>query len=102
MLFVVGANAAVIGAAIYRFRMGFPGVFAGFVVVPDLLVVFDIDSDKYLLEAVFLTGLGQIDVVIFKNDLGAQLPVAFDAKADRMIVVNIIPLIFHIRLMLKS
>jgi hypothetical protein len=102
MLLMVRADTTVIRAAIYRLRMRLPGIFAGFIIIPYLFVIFDIDGDQDLLKTMFLTDLGKIYIPILKNDLGAQLPVTLDTKADSMIVIDIVPLIFHFLLMLKS
>jgi hypothetical protein len=75
--------------------MGLSRVFAGFIIVSDLFVILDVDGDQHFLKAMLLAGLGQIDFAVLENDLGTQLPVTFDAKADRMVVVNIVALIFH-------
>jgi hypothetical protein len=71
MLFVIGAYATVIGAAVYCLGVGFFWVFAGFVIIPYLFVIFDIDGDKYLLKTMFLAGFGKIHVPAFKNYLCA-------------------------------
>lgn len=102
MLLVVGADTAVVWTPIYRLGMRFFGIFAGFVVVSYLLVIFDIDGDKHFLKTMLLTGFGKIYIAILKNDLGAYLPMAFNTKADSMIIINIIPFISHILLRLKN
>jgi hypothetical protein len=102
MLLMIRTDTTVIRTAIYRFRMRLPGIFAGFIVISYLFVILDIDSDQHLLKAMLLADLGKIYIPVLKNDLGAQLPVTLDTKADSMIVIDIVPLIFHFRLILKS
>jgi hypothetical protein len=102
MLLVVGTYAAVIRATINGLCMRPDRVFAGFIVVPYLFVIFDIDGNKHFLKTMFLTGLGKIYIPILKDDLSAYLPVAFNAKADCMVIINIIPLIFHVLLLRRS
>ena len=96
MLFMIGTYTTVIRAAIDSRCMGLSRIFAGFIIVPDLFVILDVDGDQHFLKAMLLAGLGQIDFAILENDLGTQLPVAFNAKADRMVVINIVALIFHL------
>jgi len=95
VLFVIGADAAVIGAAMDGGGMWFPGVFAGLVVIPDVFVIFDIRGDHHFLKAMFLAGLGEIDLTFFEDDLRADLFVANDAETYGMVVIDIVAGIFH-------
>jgi len=92
---MIGADAAIVWATVDGLRVWFCRIFAGLVVVPDLFVVFDIYGEQYFLKAVFFAVLCHPYVVLLEDDLRAQLLVAFVAKTDRMIVVDIITLIFH-------
>jgi hypothetical protein len=95
VLFVIGADATVIRTPIDGAGMRPGGIFARFVIIPDLLIVFYIHSQQHFLKTMFFTALGEIDIFPLENDLRAHLPVAFVAKTYRMIIVYIIPFIFH-------
>ena len=47
----------------------------------------------FFLKTVFLTFFGNEDIAVFKYDFGIALSVTDIAKADRMVVVNIIAII---------
>ena len=95
VLFMIGTDAAVVRTAINRFRVRLTGIFACFVVIPDLFVIINIGGDHDFLKAMFLAGLGKVCFSRFEDDLGADLLMAHDAEADRMVVIDIIPFIFH-------
>jgi hypothetical protein len=90
VLFMVRANPTIVRAAINAFGVRLFGIFAGFVVIAYLLIILNIGSDQHLLEPVVFTDLDQEYLSFLENDLGAQLPVAFDTQADRVIVVYIV------------
>jgi hypothetical protein len=92
---MVGANAAVVRAAVHRFGMGFARVFAGLVVIAYLFVILYIGGDKHFLKTMFLTGFGKVHIAAFKNYFGVYLPVAFNAKAYGVVVVNVTAFVFH-------
>jgi hypothetical protein len=96
MLLMIGAYTTVIWAAIDGRSVGLSRIFAGFIIVSDLFVILDVNGNQHFLKAMLLAGLGQIDFAVLENDLGAQLPVAFNAKADRMVVIYVVAPIFHV------
>jgi hypothetical protein len=71
MLFVIGTDTAIVGAAEDGLGMRLPRIFASLIIIPDLFVIFDIGGDECFLKPMLLTGLGQIDLPLFKNDLCA-------------------------------
>jgi len=96
MLFMIRADTTIIWAAIDCRCMGFFRIFAGFIIVSDLFVILDVNGNQHFLKTMLLARFGKIDLAMLKNDLGAQLPVTFNAKADGMVVINIVALIFHV------
>ena len=76
-----------------RFGMWFYRIFRCLVIIPDLFIIRDIVRYEYFLKTVFLTFFGNEDIAVFKYDFGIDLSVTDIAKADRMVVVYIIPII---------
>ena len=95
MLFVVGADAAIVGAAVFSLGMRLFGIFGGLVIIPYLFIIGNVIGYQDLLETVSLTGFGDEHVGSLKNDLGIDLAVAYVAQADGMVVINVIAFIAH-------
>jgi hypothetical protein len=99
---MVRTNAAIVRAAINGFSVRPAGVFACLIVISYVFVIFNIGGDKHFLKTMFLASLGNIYITPLKNNFGVYLPVAFNAQAYGVVVINIIPFIFHAWLRMKS
>jgi hypothetical protein len=75
--------------------MWFARVFGCLIVIPDLFIIFNIGCDQHFLPAMLFTVLMEVNLSVFKNDLGADLPVTNNTKAGGMVVINIVALIIH-------
>lgn len=92
---MIRTNSTVVRTSKFRLRMGLPRVLGRLIVVPDLLVVFDIVCDHHLLKAVLGTPLGHVHRVVFEDDLCVDLAVTHDAKTLCVVVVDIISILAH-------
>ena len=95
MLLVVGADATVVGTSKYCFRVGLPRVFRSFVVVPDLFVIIYVVGDQPFSESMRFALFCQKYFAVLKYDLGVNFPVAFVAKTDRVIIIDVVSFKTH-------
>jgi hypothetical protein len=89
MLLMVRADAAIVRAAINSLGMWFSGIFRGFIIIANLLVVLDVVSDEYLLKTVLFAIFSQIYTTILQNNFGIDGPMANIAEAGGVIVIDV-------------
>ena len=92
---MIGTDATIQGASIDGFCMWGPWVFRCLIVIADLLIEFYVGGDNGPLGAVLFAKLPHHYEVIFKNDLRTNGLVTIMAQAGSMVVINVIPVIFH-------
>jgi hypothetical protein len=90
VLLMIGTDTTIIWTAEFCLRMWLQRILTRLIVVADLLVVFYIRRDEYLLETMLTAGFSHVDIVLLEDDLGADLLVAGRAEADGMIVVYVV------------
>jgi hypothetical protein len=89
VLLVVGAEAAVVGAAVVRGHVEAPGRLAGLHVVANAFVVLDVGGDAHLLPPVLGAALEHVHGPVFKDDFGLDAPQAVRAQAQGEVVVGV-------------
>ena len=84
---MICAQAAIVRTAIVRLSVEFKRHLGSLVVIPDVLIIFNIRCDQRLAETVFAAVLQHEHIVFFENNFGVDAFQASRAKADRKIVI---------------